>query len=68
MSIEELLVCLADAAWKGQRQENLECKLVNRIAEHCDLESWEVFAEFDNLLQVVTEQAEQRLAWQATYG
>ena len=45
--LEDLLVALSDAVWKGQRVEDLEGFVVQRIAEQTGQEKWEVFSALD---------------------
>lgn len=48
--LEDLLVSLADAVWKGQRIEDLEELVVRRIAKQTGQEEWNVFSALDLLL------------------
>jgi len=64
LPLEDLLVALADAVWKGQRLEALEAQVVDRIGENTDIEPWEVFDKFDGLLEEIAAHGDERLAWQ----
>ena len=64
LPIEDLLVALSDAIWKGQRLDVLEQQVVQKIAEQTGVESWEVFSELDDLLGEIASKGEERLAWQ----
>ncbi len=68
LNVEDLLVMLADKCWKGKRAETLEHHLVNKIAQVTNEEMWEVLIMFDNIVERVTSQAEQRLVWQAQFS
>ena len=47
LSLEDLLVMLADKLWKGRRVEALESSLIARIAVAEGVERWEVFQALD---------------------
>ncbi|MEV0175613.1 HD domain-containing protein [Streptomyces sp. NPDC050803] len=66
IGIEDLLVSVADKAWKGKRVPALEDLLVRRLAEASGRTVWEEFLELDDLLTAVGEDAEARLAFQAS--
>jgi hypothetical protein len=66
--LEDLLVALADTAWKGQRLEDLETQVIDRIAAESGVEPWEVFLRLDGLLQEVASRSDARLAWQQRGG
>lgn len=67
VDIEDLLVALADKVWKGKRDDELERRVVARIAGATGMESWEVFAELDGVLEELSTQADERLRWQAQF-
>lgn len=64
LPLEDLLVALADAVWKGRRIDALEAQIVSRITEGTGVEPWEVFDKLDGLLDTVAARGDQRLAWQ----
>ena len=68
LPLEDLLVALADTAWKGQRLEDLEAQVVDRIAVEIGAERWQVFGQLDGLLQEVASRSDVRLAWQQISG
>jgi hypothetical protein len=68
LPLEDLLVSLADTAWKGQRLDDLESQVIDRIAEEIGAERWEVFGQLDGLLQEVAGRSDARLAWQQRSG
>ncbi|MFI6845779.1 HD domain-containing protein [Kitasatospora sp. NBC_00085] len=64
-TVEDLLVSLADKAWKNSRVRDLEDRVVDRLATAGRREPWEVFLELDDLLTRIGEDAPRRLALQA---
>ena len=64
LTVEDLLVALADTCWKGQRESELETMIATMISQQLGLESWEVFLALDDVLEEVTCRAEERLALQ----
>jgi hypothetical protein len=64
LTLEDLLVALADTCWKGQRESELETMIAAMISHEIGVESWEVFLALDDVLEEVTCRAEERLALQ----
>ncbi|MFJ7247645.1 HD domain-containing protein [Kitasatospora sp. NPDC098652] len=64
---EDLLVSLADKAWKNQRVRDLEDRVVDRLAAATGRERWEAFLALDDLLTRIGEDAPRRLALQAAH-
>jgi hypothetical protein len=67
IQIEDLLVSLADKVWKNKRVSDLEDLVVTRLAAESGRSAWEEFLAFDDLLTSIGQQADQRLALQASY-
>lgn len=67
LTLEDLLVSLADTCWKGKRVSELETLVAERIAAETGKEVWDVFILLDDVLQKLTENADERLAWQAQF-
>ncbi len=67
LPLEDLLVGLADASWKGQRLDLLERRIVSKIASVGELQEWYVFGILDSILEKVAANSSARLAWQAKY-
>lgn len=67
MQIEDLLVSVADKAWKNKRVPDLEDLIVSRLAQASGRSTWEEFLAFDDLLTSIGHDADQRLAFQASY-
>jgi hypothetical protein len=61
-TIEDRLVALADALWKGKRDEELERALVAELAAATRREEWDVYAELDELCEGVARSGPRRLA------
>ena len=67
LTLEDLFVSLADTCWKGKRVSELETLVTERIANETGKEVWDVFILLDDVLQKLTESADERLAWQAQF-
>ena len=67
-NIEELLVSLSDTIWKGCRNQELEDLIVSKIASETQGEEWKVFAQLDDILQVIARKGDKRLNWQNHFG
>ena len=65
--MEDLLVALADALWKGRRDEELEERCCHVIARQCHLDPWRVSLRFYEMTEDLAEGADERLAWQAEH-
>ncbi|WP_217236129.1 HD domain-containing protein [Streptomyces sp. AC555_RSS877] len=67
LTVEDLLVSVADKIWKNRRVRELEDLVVGRLAMVSGRPVWEEFLAFDDLLTAIGEGAEGRLAFQASY-
>ncbi|MFF2547588.1 HD domain-containing protein [Kitasatospora sp. NPDC058063] len=67
VTVESLLVSLADKAWKNKRVPDLEDLVVERLAAAGGQERWEAFLALDDLLTRIGEDAPRRLAVQAAH-
>lgn len=65
--VEDLLVSLADKAWKNKRVPDLEDLLVAALSRAGGRPPWEEFLALDEFLTRVGEDADRRLAWQAAH-
>ena len=63
VTLDDLLVTLADKVWKGARVPALE----QRVVDHLGGAPWEAFAELDDLIQGLATAADRRLAFQAAH-
>lgn len=68
LPLEDLLVCLADTVWTGQRLDALEEKVIQRLAERLHVDYWEVFPVMDEIISHVSNDADQKMAWQGMGG
>lgn len=66
-STEGLLVSLADKVWKAKRVPELEQLVTERLAAASGQEPWEAFMALDDALGRIAEDADRRLAFQASY-
>ncbi|MES2793898.1 MAG: HD domain-containing protein [Planctomycetota bacterium] len=68
LELEDLLVALADTAWKGQRIDTLESLIVTQIARGVGKAEWEVFSTLDELVTAIAENGDERLEYQRQHG
>lgn len=62
VSLEELVIALADKLWKGIRKTELEEFFVQSVAEHLQKPRWDVFMSLDKLFESIADQGNERLA------
>src|SRR5262249_38711693 len=67
VTLEDLLVALADKCWKGKRVDELESKIAAHLSVASRKPEWECFAELDEIMQDLTKDADARLAWQGAF-
>ncbi|MEV8095806.1 HD domain-containing protein [Kitasatospora sp. NPDC085879] len=65
--IEDLLVSLADKAWKNRRVPGLEDLVVAELCAAAGRPAWEEFLALDEILTGIGDGAEARLAYQAAH-
>ncbi len=68
VTLEDLLVALADALWKGQRDDVLEDLCCHRIAQGCGLDPWRVSLRFYEMTEQIAAGAAERVVWQQGHG
>ena len=61
VSLEELLIALADKLWKGVRKRELEERAIDRVAASLATDRWSVFLELDTLFEEIAADGSQRL-------
>jgi hypothetical protein len=61
VSLEELMVALADKLWKGVRNEALEQRVIDAVAEALGKTRWDLFVELDTLFEAVAADGSRRL-------
>lgn len=67
ITLEDLLVSLADKIWKAKRVIELEQLVVDRLVNASGQEPWEAFLALDDQLGKLAEGADDRLAFQNSY-
>ncbi len=60
-SLEDLLVALADKLWKGKREQKLEARVLDTLAERAKREAWEVFDQLDTICEQIAADGSSRL-------
>jgi hypothetical protein len=68
MSIEDFVVALADKVWKGRRLPDLEAVLARAIAGQTGVPEWQVVSWLDEILGEIADGADERLAYQGSFG
>ncbi len=61
VSLEELLVALADKLWKGVRVPELEKLVIDVAARHRGVDSWDLYVELDSIFESVAADGDARL-------
>lgn len=61
VSLEELIVALADKLWKGKRHESLELRVIDALARHADRDRWELFTAMDAVFESIAADGDERL-------
>lgn len=67
ITIEDLLVSLADKVWKGKRVPDLEQRVAGHLMRASGQAPWQAFLDLDDLLTALAADADRRLAFQAAY-
>jgi hypothetical protein len=67
MTLEDLLVSLADQIWKGKRVEELEIRVARSIAANSGADQWVVFQNLADVLDEISSAAPARLVWQSRF-
>jgi HD domain len=60
ISVEDLMVSVADKAWKNKRVADLEGRLVTSLAHASGRDAWQEFADLDTLLEAIGDGADDR--------
>jgi HD superfamily phosphodiesterase len=61
-SLEELLVALADALWKGVRRDALEKRVVEECARRLGVDTWSIFVGLDSCFEAIADRGAERIA------
>jgi len=67
VNLEDLLVALADKCWKGKRIDKLESKITAILSAASNKPEWACYAELDAIVEELTKDADERLAWQGAF-
>ncbi len=60
-SLEELLVALADALWKGVRRAPLETRVIGEVAGRLGVDVWSVYTDLDSCFERIADGGAERL-------
>ena len=61
VSLEELVVALADKLWKGVRKADLEERVADAVASALGGDRWDLFVELDTLFEEIASEGALRL-------
>lgn len=67
ITLEDLIVALADKSWKGKRIEPLETRIAEMLSVASSKRIWDCYAKLDTILEEIAKGADQKLAWQAGF-
>lgn len=68
VTLDDLLVALADNCWKGKRVDELETKTVDLLSSVSGKPAWDCYAALDDILGTLAADADGRLEWQRQFG
>lgn len=64
LSLEDLLVSLADKIWKGKRIIELEEKVGQELSQKLSVAYWDVYGPLDKIIANIAMGADARITWQ----
>ena len=64
LKIEDLLVALSDKIWKGNRVDDLEKLLGQKLSSMLSCDYWDVYGKLDSILSQIALGADEKLNWQ----
>lgn len=67
LALEDMLVVLADTAWKAKRVRAADDRFVALVATATSAPTWDVFMRLDGVATRLAKNASARLDWQATF-
>ena len=67
ITLEDLIVALADKCWKGKRVEALEARTTEFLSAATGRPTWDCHAKLDEILQELARHADRKLAWQGDF-
>jgi hypothetical protein len=62
VSLEELLVGLADKLWKGKREADLEERVIDMLSQKLGRDRWDLYIQADDLFERIASHGTERLA------
>lgn len=68
ITIEDLLVALADTCWKGTRNPDLEQRITLHLSAGDAHDQWDVLLKVDDMVEAIAADADVRLAWQGRFA
>lgn len=68
ITLDDLIVALADNCWKGKRVDELETKTVDFLSPMSGKPAWDCYAALDDILVTLAADADARLEWQSRFG
>ena len=67
VTLEDLLVALADNCWKGKRVDELETRISDILTSISGRPMWDCYAALDDILGMLAVDADDRLEWQRQF-
>jgi hypothetical protein len=67
VTLDDLLVSVADKIWKGKRVIDLEQLLLDRLSEPAGQPQWQAFTVLDDALERLAADADRRLSFQSEH-
>jgi len=67
ITLEDLLVALADKSWKGKRIDALESLAADLLSTATARPKWDCYAKLDDIIQCLAQEADKKLAWQSSF-
>ena len=64
LRIEDLLVALSDKIWKGNRVDDLEKLVGQKLSSMLNCDYWDVYGKLDSILSQIVLGADEKLNWQ----
>jgi hypothetical protein len=68
VTLEDLIVTLADKAWKGKRIEALETRTAELLSAATSRPTQDCYSKLDEILQDLSEHADRKMAWQSSFA
>lgn len=68
ITLEDLIVALADKSWKAKRVDALENRTARLLSSRTSRPLWDCTAKLDEILKVFVRDADKKIAWQASFS